>query len=282
MATTRKIAAIQIDIRIGLPEKNAQLIINYARRLSKEGVQLAVFPECALSGYCFESLEEALENAEFEDGEFIERLSATAIESNVNLVLGFLERRGEQVFNTAALLTTTGQRIFYRKAHLPKLGVDNFAVAGCEPFTVAEVDGIRLGLNICYDCSFPEPSRILALQGADLIVLPTNWPPGATLTADYIPNARALENHVYYLACNRVGIEKGFEFIGKSKICHPDGYDLAFADHNREAVLVAEIDLSIPRNKHLVRVPGKHEIHRFDDRRPELYAGISSSDPKSD
>ena len=77
------------------------------------------------------------------------------------------------------------------------------------------------------------------------------------------------------MAVNRVGEERGFRFIGKSKICHPDGYDLAFANHDREAILIAEIEPAIARNKHLVRVPDQHEIHRFADRRPETYGDIA-------
>jgi predicted amidohydrolase len=204
----------------------------------------------------------------------IRQAASLAGDFQLNWVFGFLERDGERVFNTAVLMTRGGQRHFYRKVHLPKLGVDQFATAGCE-FPVVDVEGVRIGLNICYDCSFPEPARVMALQGVDLIVLPTNWPPGADTTAEYIPNARALENHVYFMAINRVGDERGFHFIGKSKICHPLGHALAYANHDREEILMAEIEPAVARNKHLVRVPGKHEIHRMADRRPETYTALS-------
>jgi predicted amidohydrolase len=129
-----------------------------------------------------------------------------------------------------------------------------------------------MGMNICYDVSFPESSRIMALAGAELIALPTNWPPGAGCVACYAPNTRAMENHVYYIAVNRE--ERGFRFIGQSRICEPNGNTLASADETSETILYAEIDPAIARNKHLVRVPGKHEIHRFYDRRPEMYGAI--------
>ena len=87
-------------------------------------------------------------------------------------------------------------------------------------------------------------------------------------------NTRALENNVYYAAVNRVGTERGFRFIGQSKICHPSGSTLAEAAHDREEVLCAEVDVAVARDKHLVRVPGKHEIDRFKDRRPEMYRRI--------
>lgn len=130
-------------------------------------------------------------------------------------------------------------------------------------------------MNICYDSSFPEAARILALKGADLIVLPTNWPPTSGLTADLIPNARALENQVYFMSVNRVGKERGFEFIGKSKICDPSGRELAFANHDGEEILYGEIRPERARQKHLVNIPGEHEVHRINDRRPELYEALT-------
>ena len=134
---------------------------------------------------------------------------------------------------------------------------------------------MRLGMNICYDAAFPEPSRVLALAGADLLVLPTNWPPGAQCTAEFVINTRALENHIYFLAVNRVGTERGFEFIGKSKICDPSGRVLALAGPQDEQILYADVDPALARRKRVIRVPGKHEIDRFADRRPEMYGAIA-------
>jgi predicted amidohydrolase len=131
-------------------------------------------------------------------------------------------------------------------------------------------------MNICYDGSFPEASRIMALDGAELIVLPTNWPPAAKCFAEHTIPARAMENHVYYMSVNRVGTERGFSFIGKSMICDPIGEILAAAGDQEETILYAEIDPAWARNKHLVRQAGLHEIHRFRDRRPELYHRLLS------
>ena len=163
----------------------------------------------------------------------------------------------------------------YRKTHLPSLGVDKLTVAGTEPYRCWDAAGLRIGMNICYDVAFPEASRALALDGADLIVLPTNWPPGAECMAEHVVNARAMENHIYYAAINRVGVERGFEFIGRSRICEPNGRTVCEGPADREMILYADIDPGVARNKHLVRVPGKHEIHRFRDRRPELYGRLT-------
>ncbi len=171
------------------------------------------------------------------------------------------------------LIGAAGVTGLYHKVHLPCLGVDRFTTAG-NTFQVFEVSGLRVGLLICYDGSFPEASRALALDGADLIALPTNWPASSGCTPDVVPNCRAMENHVYFAAVNRVGTENGFPFVGKSRICAPSGRNLTLADDDRSAVLRAEIEPAVVRNKHLVQVPGRHEIHRFNDRRPECYRAL--------
>jgi predicted amidohydrolase len=90
-------------------------------------------------------------------------------------------------------------------------------------------------------------------------------------------NARAIENAVYYIAVNRVGTERGFEFIGRSKIVEPGGQTLVESQSLGEEILYAEIDPAKARRKHIVRVPGKHEIDRLADRRPEMYGLLVQS-----
>ncbi len=276
MSDKLPVAGFQIDVVFGDPAENLGRMDRRLRELAGEGLFLAVFPECSLSGYCCDSRDEAASIARPRTDPLVASAADLAKRHDVNLVFGFLELDDGEIYNAAMLATRDGRQHVYRKVHLPKLGVDQFATPG-SAFQVVDVEGTRIGVNICYDCSFPEPARVLSLAGADLIVLPTNWPPGSGATADYIPNARALENNVWYMAINRVGEEKGFRFIGKSKICHPDGHDLAFANHDGEAILRAEIDPSVARQKHLVRVPGKHEIDRMADRRPETYTAITDA-----
>ena len=93
----------------------------------------------------------------------------------------------------------------------------------------------------------------------------------------HVVHARAMENGVYYIAVNRVGQERGFPFIGQSKICDPDGTPLAVAPADEETILHADIDLARARDKHRVRVPQQHEINRFADRRPSMYGPVAES-----
>ena len=85
-----------------------------------------------------------------------------------------------------------------------------------------------------------------------------------------------MENHLFFVAANRVGEENGFGFCGCSSICGPDGVVLASTDGDEELMLVAEVNPEEARNKRIERVPGKHVIHRFDDRRPEFYGEIAA------
>jgi len=241
------------------------------------GAFLTVFPECALTGYCFESLEEAQPFAETIPGPSTQEMVEICKRFEVFAAFGMLEQDGDRLFNACVLVGQNGVVGAYRKIHLPFLGIDRFVTPGDRPFDVVSVGPMRVGMNICYDGAFPESSRVMALGGADLIILPTNWPPGAQTFADYAINSRAMENCIFYMAVNRIGTEGEFRFIGKSRICDTDGDNLAFASHEDETILYAEIDVERARNKRLVRVPNKHEIDRFADRRPEMYGPITAA-----
>ncbi len=129
-------------------------------------------------------------------------------------------------------------------------------------------------MHICYDGAFPETARVLTLLGADLLVLPTNWPTHTECIAEHMVPTRAMENTVYVMAVNRVGVESGFRFIGLSSIADPDGTILTRAGVEAEETFCADIDPIRSRTKRLVRVPGGHEINRIADRRPAFYESL--------
>jgi predicted amidohydrolase len=268
---TWKLAAVQMDCRLGDKASNLTAIRHRLEVAVEQGARLVMFPECALTGYCFDSLAEALPLGETVPGECMNVLAEDCRRLGAWAIVGLLERQGTALYNSAALIGPAGQIASYRKIHLPFCGVDRFATPGDKPFAVHDLGGLRIGINICYDGSFPESSRILTLLGADLIVLPTNWPPGGMSTCNYLVQARALENHIYYAAVDRVGEERGFAFIGRSRIVDCSGEFLAVTESAAETILYAEIDPERARQKHLVKVPGKHEINRVADRRPEMY-----------
>ena len=274
MSKIWKVAGVQMDVAIEQVEANLQKMLDYVAETAGKGAKLIVFPECALTGYCFDSLEESRPYAQAADGPAAAAFADVCAEHQVFVVFGMLESSGDDIFNAAVLVGPEGFVGCYRKVHLPFLGIDRFVTPGDRPFAVHGAADCKIGMNICYDVSFPESSRIMALDGADVIVLPTNWPPAARCLSDFVVQTRAVENHVHYIAVNRVGEERGYSFVGLSRICDTSGKTLALADHDREEIIYAELDMTQPRDKKLVRIPGKHEIHRFNDRRPELYGTL--------
>jgi len=267
------IAVAQIDVAFADRERNLAKMFEVLAQAAKQGARLVVFPEAALTGYCFDSLDEARPHGEPIPGPSTERMTDDCRRLGVFCIYGLLEADGNRLFNACVLVGPEGVVGSYRKIHLPFLGVDRFTTPGDRPFAVHEAAGMRIGMHICYDGGFPESARVMMLLGADLIVLPTNWPPGSECMAGCAVNTRAMENNVYYAACDRVGDERGFHFIGLSKICDPRGR--ALAEAGREEILYADIDVAAARQKKIIRVPKLHEIDRLRDRRPEFYDEIT-------
>ena len=272
-----KLACVQMDVVIGDVEANRLKIVERLRTAPGSGAELVIFPECALTGYCFDSLEEAAPFAEQIDGPSAEAITKACSETLVHAVVGFIEKDGTNFYNAAMLVGPDGVIGNYRKVHLPFLGVDRFLTPGDKPFRVFELPFGRIGINICYDASFPEAARALKLLGAELIVLPTNWPTGAWRTAEFIINSRACENHVNFAAANRCGVERGWQFIGRSKVVDYNGDTIAEAAREGEETLIVEVDLQEANNNKIVNVAGSYEIDRLADRRPEFYEIITAS-----
>jgi 5-aminopentanamidase len=265
------IAAVQMDVKLGEVDRNLSVMLARLRESRERGAELTIFPECALTGYNFESLQEAVPHAQPIPGPATDAFTETLREVGGFAVVGMLEPSPNGVFNVAVLVGPEGVIGTYRKIHLPNLGADQFSTYGDRPFAVFDVGELRVGLAICYDSALPESARVLTLLGADLIVLPTNFPAGAENMTRHFINTRAMENSIYFAAVNRVGTERGVRFIGESIIADPAGNTLARADGYAEEILYAEIDPRRSRNKRVSRIPGKQALDRLADRRPEMY-----------
>jgi len=269
------VAGIQLDTELAKLTENRERILDFATQAAGQGAQLVVFPECALSGYVFDTLEEARESSETVPGPFTSALEQLCREKQVHVVAGMLEAVGECVYNSAVLCGPAGLIGVYRKTHLPYLGVDRLTTLGPGPYAVFDTPVGRLGMLICYDLRFPEASRCLTLLGADILILPTNWPVGADASPEYTAPARAVENRIFVVAVNRAGVEKGISFIGKSQIVEPSGKRLAMAKTTGEEIILATFDPTLARQKRLVISPGAFEIDTVGDRRPELYKKLT-------
>jgi predicted amidohydrolase len=273
-SSTVKIAGVQMEPRFGDKIVNLGSMLAHLNSAADQGIDLVVFPECALTGYCFESRNEALRYAEPIPGPSSMAIAATCEARNVSAIYGMLESDGDRLYNACVLVGPEGVIGSYRKIHLPYLGVDRFVDPGDRPFEVLEAAGLRVGMHICYDGAFPESCRVLTLLGADLLALPTNWPEQSECAAEHMMATRAMENVVFTIAVNRVGEERGFRFIGRSSIFGTRGERLAFAGPDDAEMIVAEIDPTVARSKRLIRIPGKSEVDRIADRRPEFYGPL--------
>jgi len=268
---TIRVAACQIDPQLGEVDRNLEHIERVVAEAATAGAKLVVLPEAAVTGYVFENLDEALTVAQRAVAVAEQRLADAAVKAGVALIVGTLEAEAREVFNTALIFSGDGRRFRYRKMHLPYLGVDRFATPGPDAPEVYDLAGMRVGVLICYDLRFPEAARICALEGSDLVALPTNWPVGVQFHPGIFAPARAAENHVYLLACDRVGEERGTTFIGRSILLDCNGKELAVASDTEEAILFGEVDPDLARQTHHRRIPGEHEWDTINDRRPGLY-----------
>jgi predicted amidohydrolase len=273
-----RLAVCQIDIALGEVEGNLGKVLQRLRGAAEVGARLVVFPECSLSGYCLNSREEAEELAVKATGAHWESVIDVCREFTVHCVIGFLEREGENLFNTAGVFGPEGLVGKYRKVHLLVLGVDRFTATGNLGFPVFDLPGAKVGLNICYDQRFPESARLSMLGGAQVIAVPTNFPEGARGVCEILSRARAFENRVFYIVANRVGTERGTTFIGQSQIVDPFGNIVAEAGETEESTIVAEIDPSFADQKRTVNIPGEYEVDLLGDRRPEKYMGIANGE----
>ena len=275
MSDKVKVAAVQTDPKLMKISENWESMVSAIRKAAANQANLIVFPECSLTGYVFSSRQEALPFAETIPGPSTEKLVSLCQELKVYVIFGLLEKEDDRLFNAAAFVGPQGLIAGYRKNHLPFLGVDRFVNIGDRPFQVHPTPIGNIGIHICYDILFPESARIMTLLGADIVVLPTNFPHGRGETLNCVARARAIENKVHVVLSDRVGSERGFTFAGLSNIVNATGEVLSLASPDKEEIIYAEVSLEAARQKHRAFIPGEWEIDNIKDRRPELYGIIA-------
>lgn len=234
------------------------------------GASLLICPEMFLTGYAI-GPERVRALAEPTHGPSAIRAAGIARDAGIALLYGYPELDADgRVYNAALLLDRHGVPLAnHRKTHLFS-DLDRSAFApGHGPPTLAEVDGVKVGVLICYDVEFPENVRALAVAGAELVAVPTaNMVPFSFVMEHVIPT-RAYENHLFVAYVNRCGSEGSLEYLGGSCACGPDGSDLVRAGTG-EALLTADLDLA--------RLRAQPPLNSYlADRRPELYAGLAAT-----
>jgi predicted amidohydrolase len=239
-----------------------------AAQAADSGASLLIFPEMFVTGYNI-GADAVRACAEARDGRAAAAAAEIARLHGVALLYGYPELAADgRVYNAALLMGREGvARAHYRKTQL--FGeVDRAAFSpGEDVAVVAEIDGVRLGILICYDVEFPELVRGLALAGADLIAVPT----AQMMPFEFVPRVmiptRAYENSVFVAYANRCDVEGEFTYTGESCIAGPDGAFLARAGRGEE-LIVAKLDPALLR-------AARQANTYLADRRPLLYGALT-------
>ena len=268
-----RVSCIQLEPQIGAVAANIARASELVREAAEAGSRLIVLPELASTGYMFESEAEARSLSEpVPDGATTRAWAALAAELGVHLVAGIAERAGEALYNAAVIVGPEGHIGTYRKAHL--WHQENvFFSKGDLGFPVFDTALGKIGIAICYDGWFPETFRQLALGGAEIVCIPTNWVPmpdqpvGEAAMANTLHRAAAHSNGIFIACADRVGVERGQPFEGQSLIIGPKGWPLAGpASCDRTETISALVDLD---------EAGRKDLNAFNsllrDRRTDIY-----------
>ncbi len=275
-----KIACCQIEPTIGEKEKNVEKTLRFAREAACSGADIILLPELVNTGYIFSTREEAFKLAEVvPGGETTKKWEEFAEDQGVYLAAGIAEREGHRLYNSSVLIGPEGFIGSYRKLHLWNRE-KFFFEPGNLGLQVYHTPIGRMGMIICYDMWFPELIRIHALQGVDLVLNVTNWVSGSqedkdSRVTEAVCVAQAHLSSVFMAAADRIGVERGQTFLGRSMIVSPTGEVLAGpASFDKEEVITAECNLIEAR----IRKRRTHLNHVFHDRRIDVYDALLGYD----
>ncbi|MFI8534677.1 carbon-nitrogen hydrolase family protein [Streptomyces aquilus] len=255
-------ALLQSSGRPGSVDGNLKVLDEAAGRAAAAGAGLLTAPEMFLTGYAIG--DDIARLAEPADGEAADAVAEIAARHGVAIAYGYPERSDAAVYNSAQLISADGTRLAnYRKTHLFGCFERDHFTPGERHVVQAELNGLTVGLLICYDVEFPENVRAHALAGTDLLLVPTAQMHPFQFVAESMIPVRAFENQMYVAYVNRVGQEGEFEFIGLSVLAGPDGVARTRAGREEQLVF-ADADPAF--------LAASREANPYlRDRRPELY-----------
>jgi N-carbamoylputrescine amidase len=278
-----RVACLQMEPKIGRKSDNLARSVELIAQAAKSGANLVVLPELCNTGYVFETRQEAFDVAEpVPGGPSCDAWMAAARKHGLFIVAGITERDSDKLYNSAVVIGPQGYVGTYRKNHL--WGEENlFFEPGNLGVPVFHVGAGRIACAICYDIWFPEVFRLAALQGADLLCVPTNWVPmpaqpnNLPVMANILAMGGAHSNSMFVAAADRVGVERGQPFLGNSLIVSHAGWPLAGpASFDREEMLIADLNLADARRK--------RNLNEFNqllrDRRSDVYGEMLGSAAK--
>jgi omega-amidase len=259
-----RISLVQMDIALGDPKINRQRAEEWIRRAAeREQADVVVLPEMWNTGYALDRLEDCADR-----GELVEWMASTAARYRVHLVGGSIaEKKADHFWNTAYIFDRNGKQVArYSKVHLFRLmDEEKYLHAGDQRVSFS-LESHRAGVMICYDIRFPELARSLALDGAEILFVPAEWPLPRLTHWRLLNQARAVENQLYVVACNRVGVGGRDVFGGHSMVVDPWG-EILVEGGEEEELLTVEIDLA-----EVARI--RRKIPVFEDRMPDVYRSL--------
>jgi len=264
MSQSLKFAVIQMHVEVGNVEANTLKLKNMLHQAvsAEQKPDVILFPEMWNTGYALTEITTLADR----NGETTKLwLSQFAAEHQVNIVAGSIaESKEDGVYNTIYAFDRNGELISdYSKLHLFRLMDEEKYLQAGDKLGQLQIDGIDAGMMICYDIRFPELFRRLALEGAKVMFVPAQWPYPRLHHWRTLLMARAIENQMYVVACNRMGTSGESTFFGHSIVIDPWGEIVAEAG-DEQTILTGEIDMSVVDKV-------RSTIPVFKDRRPEQY-----------
>ena len=258
-----RVALLQGPAETPDPQAGLAAVADAAARAAAAGARLLVTPEMSLTGYAI-GADRVAALAEPVPGPLTDRVAAIAAEHGLAIAVGLPVRTPAGVANTVVVVDSDGSLLAgYAKAHLYG-DVDRDAfVPGDVGVVQFRLDGVVVGLLVCYDVEFPEAVRAHALAGTELLVVPTGLMDPYGHVGTVLVPARAYESQVFVAYTNRTGAEGEFVYCGASCVIAPDGTELARAGRGEE-LLVADVDPAVLTASRRVNT-------HLADRRPELY-----------
>lgn len=264
-----RIALIQMDCMIKNKDENLSKALAFLDELNGKA-DIACFPELFTTGYNLDLInDDFYDLAEPISGPTTELMGQKANKHKLAILGDIVERdkyRKGVLYNTTFLLDAKGQLVGkYRKSHLYPTEHRYFRPG--DRLQVFDLGGLTVGVAICFDHAFPQIFTILALQGAEVIFLPSAVPVGYEYLLNLRTRARAQDNQLFTVAVNRVGREGNVTYCGLSKVVSPRGEVIAEASNSKEEFLVVELDLNM-----ILKERKQEPVLR--SQRPELYHSL--------
>jgi predicted amidohydrolase len=255
-------AAVQFNIALGEVNRNLETASAALDRVAEQGVRLTVLPEMWSAGYDYKRLRKHAE----ETPRVVDMLCRKSADRDLVVIGSLPELDGDKIYNTAYVIDCGEMIGSYRKLHMfSTMGEDRFLSAGDRTLVVATSAG-RLGIAICYDLRFPELFRKMALEGAEIICLPAEWPKPRQEHWRTLLRARAMENQLFLVATNCCGVQGKLDFFGMSLLLSARGEVLAEGG-DTDTEIVADFDRQ-------EMIDYRAQIRCYDDRRPEIYGTL--------